>query len=714
MRIIKPEPLSVGWLVTRMQPSQWTATFFVKAAYRLRPGAPVEPMETPEPVSGDRQDGDDLVYPSDFVPCKPRTDLLILGSCHAPGGAPVLHAGFRVGSVSKEIRVIGDRVRRESDPIPFTRIRLRYRLPNVEKAPGSPAPDPPGFGPIPASWPQRASLTGTFDKKWLKERWPGYPEDFDYRHFNAAPADQQPEAPMRGDEELEFLHMHPAQPRYRSRLPGTRARCFIEERRGDTFRFREVPLVLDTLWADVDEEKLVLVWRGRAAVDHVRMPALQNLYALLEPLDAPALGAEAWRERMLQEIAAADREFEETPPAPAPAFDEAAWRKSLAGLPQQIEQEIAEGLKVLSTLGPDVSAQLAASGHPGIRIPVLRPLPPQDPAAVLRDHLKLLEAHTKGRPDLFKKFKALAEMKPAGLPEAPAPRPAREERGWTRESVLQAVAAGQDLRGQDLKGLDLHGADLSRAKLCGADLSGCALAGADLSRASLEEADFSRADLTGAKLAGASLRFAEFSGAKLARAVFDGAEGRWMFFTGADLSEATFRKARLLRPVFAESNAAKADFTASVLDGADFEAAKAPGARFDEADLTGFRAGSSPDFTGASFRKIVGTKSTWEAAILSHADFTEARLSRADFTACRLDAAVFQKTDLSNAVFDDAVLAGASLLRANACKASFERTDLSKADLRGANFYQAEFWDAKVQDADFRESNLDGTKLERS
>jgi hypothetical protein len=59
-----------------------------------------------------------------------------------------------------------------------------------------------------------------------------------------------------------------------------------------------------------------------------------------------------------------------------------------------------------------------------------------------------------------------------------------------KDTVIEAVRSGADLRGADLRRADLRGADLR-----GADLRGADLRGADLRRADLRGADLRGADL---------------------------------------------------------------------------------------------------------------------------------------------------------------------------------------------------------------------------
>ena len=168
------------------------------------------------------------------------------GSAYAPGGQPIeaLTASLAVGQFQKNIRVIGDRVCRHqpsgppvfTDPMPFLTMDMRYErayggvdiysdpampciyprnhlgkgfvigkdkkqieglaLPNIED-PARPVqspkdrPDPAGFGPLGRMWQTRHAKTGTYTGNYVEARWPWFPEDFDWTHFNAAPEDMQ-------------------------------------------------------------------------------------------------------------------------------------------------------------------------------------------------------------------------------------------------------------------------------------------------------------------------------------------------------------------------------------------------------------------------------------------------------------------------------------------------------------------------------------------
>ena len=175
--------------------------------------------------------------------------MLVIGHAYAPIGykASGFDVGFRVGPLTKILRVFGDR-RWETEggwsaAIPFERMPLVYerafggvdlRSENPERdwdwrnpigtgfatsrgnLAGVPLPNfeypdrliqswddrpaPAGFGPICSHWQPRVAFAGTYDERWMQDRQPLLPDDFDERFFQCAPADQQAPAFLRGGE----------------------------------------------------------------------------------------------------------------------------------------------------------------------------------------------------------------------------------------------------------------------------------------------------------------------------------------------------------------------------------------------------------------------------------------------------------------------------------------------------------------------------------
>ena len=105
-----------------------------------------------------------------------------------------------------------------------------------------------------------------------------------------------------------------------------------------------------------------------------------------------------------------------------------------------------------------------------------------------------------------------------------------KEDNTVKDTVLEAIRSGVNLRGVDLRGVDLYEVDLREIDLRDADLRGV---------------DFSCANLSGASLSGANLSGANLSGASLRGTNLRGTNLRGAYLRDADLRSADFRGANL-------------------------------------------------------------------------------------------------------------------------------------------------------------------------
>jgi hypothetical protein len=252
------------------------------------------------------------LYEIDYAPRKPRCDVLLNGSAYAPGGRPVerLTVALRVGSLHKSFDVVGNRVWKKgamlvtaTEPEPFTAMPVSYDnafggvdrshedparhrwyatnhagvgysenttaevidgkpLPNTEET-GRKVQDPQGryrpmaFGPLGRSWQPRIKWAGTYDEKWLDERFPFLPDDFDERYYQCAAEDQQTDY-LQGGELVELTNLTP-EGRTTFRLPKQlRVTVLFLLRTGEMI---EAPAALDTLLLEPDRRQFTLAWR---------------------------------------------------------------------------------------------------------------------------------------------------------------------------------------------------------------------------------------------------------------------------------------------------------------------------------------------------------------------------------------------------------------------------------------------------------------------
>jgi len=281
------------------------------------PGEPVQLTEAQEPlVMADVFFGEPGKsaprYEAEFAPRKPRCDVLLHATAHAPGGRPAarVQVGASVGGWSKTFVVVGDRVWEAgvtgvgaSSPMPFVKMPITYDrafggiddrgedtsrhaafMPNPsgrgfhkqlrnEWVDGSPLPNteeirnpvravngeyrPMSFGPIGRHWEPRARYAGTYDDKWLEDHFPFLPPDFDEQYYQSAPVDQQVPH-LRGGETIALANLTPAG-QTSFTLPVFDAPIHFFPRKGDR---EDGQLVLDTITIEPDLDRFTLVWRA--------------------------------------------------------------------------------------------------------------------------------------------------------------------------------------------------------------------------------------------------------------------------------------------------------------------------------------------------------------------------------------------------------------------------------------------------------------------
>jgi len=731
MRILNDTPLPVVTLIGGVKPPKPTATLIVKGTFDLVPdGEATLSAEQLSPLPDVFEEDDPsrgLRYPSDFAYFKPKADLLFVGRCYAPGGKPVpiCKVAFRVGSRKHCLAVIGDRQWKRrlgfpsfGDPAPFTDMDLSWErsfggpdfAPNPlgrgiaasAVADGKPAvllanledpsrmvksprerPSPIGFGPVAPSWQLRTDKLGSYDEKWLAERWPWFPADFDWRYYNSAPEAMQHDGYVLGDEELYFENLHRDHPKYTCRLPGTRIRCFLDRRATDQqpARSEEIPMHLDTLWVDLEAEQLILVWRGVAELEDNRLAELENLMLLEESLATPVASPQSITETRQRLI----NEYEDTGAEPI--------RLETEDIGPEVDAAILKSRLQLKEQGIDAEKLAAEHADPEAGNAKLREKMAKD--GYTPDEIRRLLGHS------------------------------------TREWVIERHASGgildqEELEALDLSGVDLSGASMKRTTLVGTNLSGARLAGVDLSRANLEGADLSGAILTGANLTDARLRGAKLAGCDLTDATLDGA-----VLIRADLTDIKAAGVKGKGTSFNGARLDRADFEAAVFEGAEFVGAIMPEIRFVQAELAACdfseASGERSDFTGADlsaalfgerarfcesrFEMIRAAGSQWETAELTGCVFRAAQLTRANFESAILTECDFTLSRMRKVSFERADLRKALLGKVDAFQGSFERADLREADLRGANLYEAEFLGTVFEGTRLEGADINMTKI---
>jgi uncharacterized protein YjbI with pentapeptide repeats len=787
-------------------------TLIVKGTFDLSPGAAAVLADEQLFPTGDEFYPDDEEqlsgprYESDFTWGKPRADILLVGKCHAPGGVPVesCNVTFRVGDHMKSLAIVGDRFWASSmndttvSPVtPFTEMDLRYEnayggegyepnpvgkgfgkqegdanqkvypLPNIEDPQHlietwHDRPQPAGFGPLSKKWLTRRDKMGTYKDDYKETRWPWFPEDLDWSHFNAAPEAMQLQGYLRGDEQLYFENLHPEHPRYESRLPGVRVRGFLNRLTrpgGEETEFVEVEMDLDTLWVDMEAQQLVLVWRGWAQVLSNEYEEVQDIFVMSEPLDQPAATVPQCYELFLalqnpEEAVEPEEPPAEEPPEPPPADKkppvDPAFIKAQAGIllaqmgidvdsmPPEAKAKHDQLMEKLTETDPDKLAdmqqqELDAQMREQLGKMDIDPdnLPPVSPKAKAEQVRLMKELGMKdadlgaSSPELDKMWAMMAAVLPsAGIdPENMDPvieqakkqkEKLKKQSGIEEEEEEISGEADQGpialtretvqervAKGESFEGEDLHGLDLSELDMKGIDFSG-----ADLSEANLQNAVLAEANLTGAKMMQADLSGADMTLANAA---------------GVDLSAAKLQKACLKEADLTGAKLVEADLTEAVIDDAVFEKAS-----MNSAVLTGVSAVGTyfpqADLTGASFKNSVCPKADLSKSTLDQADFEgailkeasvegasgrNANLTEADLTLLRAAGG----SDFTGAVFWRAQGDGSIWEKANLTECDFRYARMKGATFTGANLKQANLSAANMKSGRFNKANLREARL---
>ena len=310
--------LAAGYTTATDKTGREHLVVVAKATYSFpsAPGAAPERAQQPLPlIMTDTFTGEpgfsSPLDENDFAPCKPRCDVLLKGSAHAPEGQPVerVRVGLRVGQVSKSFDVVGNRSWYESpgftpsEPEPFSVMPLSYDVayggvdqPTPDPAthrwyptnpvgrgfrPGTPAGEmskeavpnteeigepirsrdgqyrPMAFGPLGRSWQQRLQWAGTYDARWREEKYPFLPDDFDERYFQAAPEDQQTDY-LRGGEDVVLLNLTPSG-RVDFKVPKLTEVIVAHYKSGTS---RGLAGVVDTLFLEPDAQRFSLTLRA--------------------------------------------------------------------------------------------------------------------------------------------------------------------------------------------------------------------------------------------------------------------------------------------------------------------------------------------------------------------------------------------------------------------------------------------------------------------
>lgn len=707
---------------------------------------------------------------------KPKGEFKVYGAAYAPYGGEIeqQRASVRIGSLVKSLVISGDRhfnaLGLPSSPVPYSRMsiepgttfggvgcvenpggkgyaavdvggRSTWQLPNVERESErvlsrGDRVAPAGFWGYEIGSPQRQQYLGTCDDRWLKHDWPYLPDDTRPEFFMSTSSDQWLGGYFVGNEAFEIHHMHPQHVVLHGRLPGLRARCFVNGSQSGQAVLTEAPTRADTVWLFPELERGIVLYRAVVDITDSDADDVTHVMAEWEALDQPPLPFEHYRERLHSRTQTAlDTEQAAASPVAAPAIAAVSAAGAVTApvaaaavtAAPGVETAVADAeLAPLYAMAEDLNQQTRELMHrhkltDADLAPFLEPqtdstTPTLEEVEKMAEDLnrqtsELMRKHNltdadlapflkppsdpadaQALPDLLKQVheETQASLKNAGLKEA-------DLHAWVRSRPdLSHLADSLPPPGSPAPVLDAEVRSLLADDVAPAvaaetlTIASVFPLGADVPEAA-EAAPLTREDVIGYHAMRRSLAGCDLSGVDLSRLDLCGAD-----FSRTLLEKTLFTGSRLQDTDFSNALLKETDFSSADLQRARLVQSSGGAIRFVQADLRGAQLGKG-DFTGS--------------------DFTQACLAGVDAVGALFDQAEMAGVDASSccaqgAQLTDCTLVGTNFRDAALTHANFQGSRLGGSNFTGANCEGADFQGVQAQGAVFVDANLTASRAD--
>ena len=722
-------------------------SFTAGFAFDLASGRPLEPGAAYAAAMAALAPGDCL----DLGVPKREAEWLLAGSAFVPGGA---HAKGTMASV--QVGGSGRRLLVESRE-PFASMPLTWKNTWGGDA-ENPAGPRPGGGEKPpvcdealphgapacmgprGAWPCRTGRLATYDAKWLREDWPGVPDDFDWGFYNLSQPQQRLAKGLDGGESIVLINLNEQLTKIETKLPKA-AVVFKFEAGGRSFEKRPKP---DTLWLFPGELVGLLFWHAVAECEDEAGAGIENVTLCLE-LDGEAVTDEA------------AEAFAQPPEIPAAGAPRAA--RESAGAAEAAAAAAGTGVAGAAAAASAEESAAGAQSAPRAENPA-DSAAAQPPAETADDYAP---SAAELRADAYKELDdslpeinaALAE---AGLPpmtsEQVAETKAHIDRlsGKMAEMQAQAAAAKQPTLEESLKRAGASDEQIASVKKA-LDIPAPSLADFD-DQAAWNRAAAAYADKFGSVIGADEKTVASMKNilSSLPAGEPEESAPRTSADCAAQLVKAGMEPAAAARLVAALEEDVPDDpkellnYASRVERAAGFPEGSVRGRieniqkKTDELGVTNEiwpggarREAAAPEAAPQSSGEVIN-KVIEEAAerpemppltpenlpeilaaggSIAGAKLDGFDLAGFDFSGLDLKGASFVRSKLDGARFDGASLAGAAFAAASLSSASFVGADLSGADLSSAAAADADFSEAVMTGADISGASLAGATLSK-
>ncbi|WP_432240472.1 DUF2169 domain-containing protein [Herbaspirillum robiniae] len=748
---------------------------------------------------------------------KPCAEFKVYGNAHAPGGKPLreMMVSARLGGVARQLLVHGDRhfnamgLIAEAQPfmhMPLTPSQAfggqgvaanplgkgacvvaqadgqeQWPLPNVETMGqriinrGDVA-EPAGFWGFDGAAPMRRDCLGSFNDGWMKHTWPHLPEDTRPEYFLTAAPEQRIAGYLNGDEAFELRGMHAQRATLEGRLPGLRARCFVNRRQanGGT-RLAEAEARLDTVWLFPELECGIVLYRAQSDVADEDASDVMHVMAEWEDLKASPQSFAHYEALFRQRLEAdagtavvADAPATEPAASPLTMAPVAAPAVTAVVAVPAMTPTMAEAYRLAEQLERDTTELMRRNGLSEADVAHFLAPEPAVPSVSLAEAEKmadelaeqtrvLMEKNQLSDADVMK-FMQQPEETSASLPEVKGmirdleqqTKDLLQKNGMTEQDVEKFIASRPELA-ETLQNLNetkpgdiplsaipdafpelpvaaepaalamalpaVAGGgmpQLTREQVVQRHAARESLSGYDLSGVDLSKLDLSGADFSGSLLEGTVLAGSRLADANLSGCLMQGADCSEADFTNANLAQASAGGSKFAKARLPSAQLTDADFTGADFSEAQLQKAMLDGASFEQAAMAKAQAGGASARQG-NFSGADLSGADFGQAMLAQAMFNESKLAAANFKAARCEQTEFYGADASGAQFAAAALdASRADASSRFAQAVFDGAQLPRAAWDGAQLAGASFAGARLDDADFSNVQAPGASFRQA
>lgn len=668
----------------------------------------------------------------DMAMPKPKGEVLVAGSAHAPNSEPVKSMKIRLalGAVDKTLGVIGNRTWRSglmpmqqvSDPEPFVTMPISWdrayggksygdnpagkghmgsgkywrgtsltaELPNVVD-PLRIVNDvrsnhcPVGLRPIDITLPQRSKKAGTYSQSWLKNHFPGYAPDMDWSIFNAGSPNQQISGYWQGGESYCIEGMHPQYQTLNGQLPDIRARAFIARKTGE---FSEIPTVADTVWMFPESLLGVMLFRGQVLVNDSDALDVNSMMVSYENnLDAA---------RSLDHYENVLTLRTNLKTALANAFNESQLTPEKNALQQQKEaNEQAEALAKQQAVQKEFVADMLVKQNLPVALELPEPpvnlLPVIAPQAIARGDFDLTEFIEKGE-QLARQVKEQGEQQLAELEDKQQTLVKQLDSLLSDETKQLQVQMHKRQQLEDMKAALLHQPD--------------------------KFASAQKTDPTHKPLPGNSDQPDDRSGPANQNSTLPDPNMGRRYALHADKKHAELadevkqvQRQQVKELLILQRTLAGRDIAGADLKGLDFSYCDLREVMLEHADLRGC------NFSHANLRGAVLAEARLDNCDFTAANFTEANLCKAsaiqaNFSACVFDKAMLMEASLQSCKFNQSVWTGTLANQINCNHSDFSDSRFERCVLVQGQFMDTDFSDAQIRESLILDANLSYSRCE--